>query len=303
MEKYHLSCDGIIAEYAKVDDNQIYDSLQDWINWNHNRGVHSNTLPMWFSYLKKYLRYRGIKIIAEDARDNIDFPHKIKEEKYPLTRGEIRKILDTCSSKNRFRIMAQISSGLRRGELLRLRKKDLDVTTERITINVPAQITKTKKSRITFFSMETQDMIIGMLHGLNDDDFVFGSKNGRNQYTGSSYQKALVNCLEKIGFDQKYSSGTHKISTHSFRAFFITKVSRHDPNLAKYFAGQEQTGDLLMYDRLTLDEKLQRYIEFETDLLIFDEKKETLQEREIAQLRTEVETLREFKKNSLKEES
>ncbi len=68
--------------------------------------------------------------------------------------------------------------------------------------------------------------------------------------------------------DQKYESGHHKITTHSFRAFFITKVSRHDPNLAKYFAGQEQSRDLLMYDRLTVDEKLENYIKFEPDLLI-----------------------------------
>ena len=243
---------------------------------------------------------RGIKIMAEDARDSIDFPHKIKEEKYPLTRGEIRKILNTCSHKNRLRMLAQISSGLRRGELLRLRKKDLDITKERIIVNVPAQIIKTKKSRVTFFSMEIQDVIIGMLNGLNDDDFVFGSRNGRNRYTGSSYQKALIDCLSKIGLNQRYSSGNHKVSTHSFRAFFITKVSRHDPNLAKYFAGQEQTGDLLMYDRLTLDERLQKYIEFESDLLIFDEKKEALQEKEITELRTEVAELREFKKKFVK---
>ena len=69
----------------------------------------------------------------------------------------------------------------------------------------------------------------------------------------------------------KYDSGQYKINTHSFRAFFITKVSRHDPTFAKKLAGQK--GYLLQYDRMTEEEKLEKYIEFEPNLLIFDQSK------------------------------
>ena len=51
-----------------------------------------------------------------------------------------------------------------------------------------------------------------------------------------------------------------------FRAWFITKISRHDPNLAKKWSGQK--GYMLQYDRLTLDEQLDKYLEFEKDLII-----------------------------------
>ncbi len=202
--------------------------------------------------------------------ESLDFPHKISEEKYPLTKKEIKKILDVCSYNNRLRILAQTSSGLRRGELLQLQKKDLDMTRQRITVNVPAKITKTKKSRVTFFSKEVQRILIPRLKNLNDDDKVFSYSNIKLRNIGDSYQQAIVRYLKKIGLSQKYSVGNYKISTHSFRAFFITKVSRHDPNLAKYFAGQEQSRDLLMYDRLTLDERLEKYMEFEPDLLMYD---------------------------------
>ena len=53
QEKYHRSGDQIIAEYLKAEKGQIYDSIQDWINWNSNRGISANTIPMWFSCLKK----------------------------------------------------------------------------------------------------------------------------------------------------------------------------------------------------------------------------------------------------------
>lgn len=223
---------------------------------------------MWFSYLKKYIRYHKVKINNEDASESLDFPHKIREERYPLIRDEIKKILEVSNHDNRLRILAQTSSGLRRGELLQLQKKDLDMTRQRIIVNVPAKITKTKKSRVTFFSKEVQVLLIPKLRKLDDEDKVFSFSNVKLRNIGDSYQQAIIRYLKKTGLAQKYSAGRYKITTHSFRAFFITKVSRHDPNLAKYFAGQEQSRDLLMYDRLTLDERLQKYIEFEPDLLI-----------------------------------
>lgn len=171
---------------------------------------------------------------------------------------------------SKLKILAQTSSGLRRGELLSLKKKDLDIMQKRIIVNVPANITKTKKSRVTFFSKEVQVLLLPKLKKLNDDDKVFSFSNIKQKNIGNSYQTTLKRYLRKIRLDQKYSTGNYKISTHSFRAFFITKVSRHDPNLAKYFAGQEQSKDLLVYDRLTQDEKLEKYIEFEPDLLIYD---------------------------------
>ena len=72
-----------------------------------------------------------------------------------------------------------------------------------------------------------------------------------------------------MGISDKYeTNGRNVITTHSFRAYFITKVSREDPNLAKYFAGQK--GYLLQYDRQTDAEKLAIYIKLEPLLLVSD---------------------------------
>jgi len=56
------------------------------------------------------------------------------------------------------------------------------------------------------------------------------------------------------------------INTHSFRAYGITKLSRHDPNFAKKIAGQK--GYLDQYDRITDEEKLNLYMKYEEDLAI-----------------------------------
>ena len=74
-----------------------------------------------------------------------------------------------------------------------------------------------------------------------------------------------------MGLNQKYESGINQITLHSFRAYFITKVARYDENLSKILAGQR--GYLLQYDRITDEEKLGHYLEFEKELLIYDNTK------------------------------
>jgi len=51
-----------------------------------------------------------------------------------------------------------------------------------------------------------------------------------------------------------------------------TKISRRDYNLAKKWAGQK--GYLLQYDRMEIEDQLEKYIEFESDLLVSNEERQ-----------------------------
>ncbi len=70
----------------------------------------------------------------------------------------------------------------------------------------------------------------------------------------------------------KNSKDNNDINTHSFRAYGITKLSRHDPNFAKKLAGQK--GYLDQYDRMSDDEKLELYQKYEYELTIDQTKKD-----------------------------
>jgi len=127
--------------------------------------------------------------------------------------------------------LAQLSSGLRRGELLQLQKRNLDTTQKRIIVNVPASITKTKKSRVTFFSKEVAPLLKPILKRLDNEDRIFFRGKVDPINISNHYQLMLIKYLEQAGLNQKYESGRHKITTHSFRAFFITKVSRYSESV------------------------------------------------------------------------
>ncbi len=42
------------------------DVYQSWINWSHKKGTSAKTLKVYFSLLKSYIHYRGIKISDKD---------------------------------------------------------------------------------------------------------------------------------------------------------------------------------------------------------------------------------------------
>ena len=281
QEKYQKNMDEVIQEYQNVPNEQVLDSLQDYVNWNENG---AGTIRIYLSRIKKYLHFHGIKFDRDDIADSIDLPKVHEDELHPISLDEFNQILAKTSYKKRMLYLCMASSGMRPNEIMNLRRKDIETGKERLIIHVPAKFTKLKRARTTFFSIEAQEMLLPKLRELNDNDLVFGTGAKSNANTESIN---FLRLISRIGLDDRYESNNrHLLTLYSFRAFFITKLSRHDENLAKKFAGQK--GYLLQYDRLTEDEKLQKYIEFEPDLIINQEQKLKLankqQERELGRV-------------------
>jgi hypothetical protein len=109
-------------------------------------------------------------------------------------------------------------------------------------------------------------MLRPKLRKLNDEDLVFAS-NENSRYAEINAEQKLRRAIVKVGLDMRYeSTNRYYINTHSFRAYGITKISRHDPNFAKKIAGQK--GYLDQYDRITDEEKLELYQKYEIDLIV-----------------------------------
>ena len=249
---------------SEPDEEELYDHLQNWIN---TLNKNPRTIQTYFSQIKKYLHYRGIKMNPLDIRQCLNFPTKYEEDLHPLGIDEIQQILTECDKKRRAMYLTQLSSGMRIGEIVQLRRKDIRMNMGRMTIKIPSWMTKRRRGRTTFVSVEAAKLLLPLIMDLDDDDLVFGTA----QNVSASRMAEIMylhRLLEKNKLNQKYETNSrNQITTHSFRAFFITRVSRHDANLAKYFAGQK--GYLMQYDRLTDEEKLESYMKFETSLLIY----------------------------------
>jgi integrase len=231
------------------------------------------TVCMYFSRVKVYLHYMGIKLDTQDVKHELSFKRVSQEEKYGLTLDNINKILDGIYYPMKVQLMCQLSSLMRIGEIVQIRKKHLILDKQNIIVKIPSEIAKLKKARTTFFSKEASDLLRPKLKILSANDLVFGSHDDGILAEQNSGQ-ILRRHLTRIGLDMKNSKGNNEINTHSFRAYGITKLSRHDENFGKILAGQK--GYLLQYDRLSQDDKLALYEKYEHELTIDQTKKDKI---------------------------
>ena len=67
MEKYGKT--DFVSELKEYDHDQLFDFLQAWINWN--KGRNPRTVVNFFSRIKKYLHYRGIRLDPQDIKEAI----------------------------------------------------------------------------------------------------------------------------------------------------------------------------------------------------------------------------------------
>ena len=286
---------------SRPSDEHVYDYLQARINALQARKMSPSTISIYFCHIRQYLHYMGIKLHSTDIRQYLNFPKKQVEELRPLELDTFQKILKACSAKREMLYLAQSSSGMRIGEMVQLRKKDIHRDLARLMVKIPAAFTKTGVARTTFFSAEAAKLVIPRLKKIGDLDRVFGNdKDARNNARREA--KYIAALQKKMGISDKYeTTGRNAITTHSFRAFFITKVSREDPNLAKHFAGQK--GYLLQYDRQTDAEKLATYMEFEPLLLVSDKARDQEKIRKLENENSKVAELerknREFERKNM----
>jgi len=271
-------------ERIKDDEDEIFDTLNKWIAWNYRNGVTST--KQYFGSVNQFFYYMKIKLNQIDVRLNIKFPKKHYEELYPMKLEEVKRLLDVMPYKKRALYLAKLSSGMRINEICYIKKKDIDLSRERLMIKIPAKYTKTKRARTTFISLEASKMILPTLLKLNDNDRVWSNIVTISE--GSLFSRYV----DKAGLgDLKYeTTGRRMINTHSFRAYFITKVSRYDRDLALILAGQGSKATELEYDRLSPEEKLDLYMKVEPTLIIDSTERDKVkmeeQKKEITELRS-----------------
>ena len=315
-EKHQSTPDQICGELIEIRTKQgdekfedtLYDFIQEWIDWNVTKCAGAYTIRTRFSILRSYLYFLGVKTNPQDIKQLLKFPRKTVEEKYPLKKQELRDLViaHARNPKRQALYLACSSSGMRLGEALHIKKKDLDFSLDRIMVRIDAKYTKTQTGRTTFVSKECKEKIMTYYQKLNDNDYVFTNSKGDFKTRGRSEQMAFASALERLGYNEKYSSnGFYKITSHSFRAYFFTLATRkHDENYAHKMTGHG--GYLMQYDRMNDEEKLKMYLELEPDLVVFYQTKNELDiqrlQREVGEVEQLKQEIQELRKNQAEQD-
>jgi len=224
----------------------------------------ANSIDAIKQFLKQYKIYLDDDFWSRLRRRGLGNKPMIIEK--PLTPQMLKKILNHADVKARSMFLTMASSGIRVGELVKIRINDLelDKTPGRIKIVYRgADTVKTKKSRTSFISNEAAESLKDWLNyrdrslkisesrmnledkHMNIDDrvFPFSTNNVRHIWAGL-ITKAEMD--EKFKFPGKIRGDSknltverYMIHPHCLRKMFRTYMSKHNRDIAELNMGHE----------------------------------------------------------------
>ena len=276
----------------KKDIKEYYGYLVKSNSKKTGRPFAPKTIIVYMSALRGYLEEHDIifsprfwKKLHKKGKGN----DTILEDRIP-TREELEKILTHGNSRDRAFFMIMLSSGMREEELCKITDKHIDFESNPVMIKIPAHISKTKKRRFTFISIEAKT---SLLEWLKIKDAYFKNKvkkskglkdyfkhkygiqlrleEGGNRifpYRPNAPQTWWNRLLNKAGFtDKDPNTGYYTLHLYTLRKFANTKLKTVcNMLMVDMWIGHEVPYD---YEKWTLQEHKQEYNKGMNNLLVY----------------------------------
>lgn len=315
-----------LYEMQKNEDskNKVYVVLNDFKNWllidhpeivyfmgknkNQRRTIkarHANTVSTYLKMIRVIFEEIGdIELSTRKFWSKIKIPTPEEDEPEPFTKKQMRLLLDRCSNQTKLKYMTMKDTSMRVSEMVQIRKRDVDLSLERIAITIQARYTKTRRSRLGFITKETEPMFRRLLNHKNEDDLLFGTTE--DVYTAKGSEKALFTYYREDlakdypEFGEIYqSNGRHKKTIHCIRSFTATQCAEAiDEMWAHAYIGHKKYLDQYIRNKNKL---LKNFLRSESYLMVYenvevvdsDERVKTL-ESKLDKMQTDMSSLTEL---------
>jgi integrase len=299
-----------IDEYLHLEKHNYLKDLTDYRNTMEDKAPRTMRS---YLYNCKYI----IEICTDyqfDRERKRRFASLVKGTRKPITQDAvlnheiIRKIISHASVQARASILVMATSGVRIGELIKLKNENFDF--EKRMITIPMQVSKTHERRITFFTSECAEALkIWMAYRPTymkqiekqctrikpgykfDDQRMFPLSN-------TSLRESIHNATKNAGL-KTIDQGTRRITIapHSFRKWFSTTAKNTMNNdLVEVLMGHELPFGGA-YFKMSEADMMKEYRRYENSLLIGSDEnvRSTLEnvESELSLLRSENLALKE----------
>ena len=258
-----------LLEGIRTAKTNVYTLLDDYVDWLSKSGLSPNSIKDYIASSVKFLRTYDVEINRDLLRDKVSLPrtYSVTRDRIP-TPEELKRLLLHTNIRGKAVLTALASSGMRSGELLSLRVKDIDFSKRPATVSLRAEITKDRLERICFMSDEAAAFLKEYLgeRGKNPDAYVFQGRHqgvdneGKVKFVRGEWENKpmsywnldviVSSTLRAAGLLQKDEHGRDIIHVHSFRKFFFTRMLG--------VLGREMT-EALMGHRQFLDSAYRRY--------------------------------------------
>ena len=276
--------DDLFEEISKTHSNDkiyvLFSHFKEWLLVDHpeivyylGRGKkqkrtikarHANTARLYLITVRSIFEEIGnLEINSRLFNKRVKIPKAEEEDPEPFTPEQMRLFLDRCSNHSKLKYMVLKDTGCRIGELVQLRKRDLDLEKYPVEIKIQARYTKTKKARIAFITRETTPMVKRLLGKKQDDELVFGSNEDVDVAKAAEktlfayYRNQMVKDYPEFG-EIYQSNNRHKKTIHSIRSFTATQCANavdetwghgyvgHKKYLGQYIRNQEKHAEMFL---------------------------------------------------------
>lgn len=290
--------------------------------WLHIKKTDApKTIHVKLSAIKSVLRKNRIELdqVFWDDINNLSTNVKVTRDMEP-TKEIIQQVLNQGDVKSRALFLAQLSSGMRIGELCSLKFEDIDFSKERpmVTVRYSSNDSKTQKNkqepRTTFFSREAHEVIkewmkirqdyldrvsksTNFSRTLPDGTVIKATKSSQDDRlfpftTATARIRMLQPMLKRAKLAElNKNSDRFKFRTTSFRQYFKKHMCKYDQLIANQLTGH--SGYMSMYTEIKdNDTLLKHYLEGEKYLLVYTtETESSAQQLEINELKQQVDSL------------
>jgi integrase len=267
--KYSLSVDDIISEIKK-NRADPYSLLTEYARHLGEHKISTLTLKQRVVTVKNFLEYHDIDISPRRFKLKVKLPKTIRKNKEALSKEDIAKILNAASDiRLKTYVLLLAATGMRAGEALSTRIKDLDLDSNPSKLFVRGEYTKTRTDRIIFLTDEVARQLKSWLDykyrtrrichkgeqdgktiteyrspTKKDTDLIFAvyQDSEKPNYLWIYYDllKSFQKTLDRIGRGAREDGNERRrqITLHSFRRFVKTTISDLGyADYSEYFIG------------------------------------------------------------------
>ena len=152
--KYSLDIDDMISKIRK-NKYDPYSLLSGYARHLGEHKISAFTLKQRVITVKNFLEYHDIDISPRRFKLKVKLPRTIRKNKEALSKEDIAEILNAASDiRLKTYVLLLAATGMRAGEALSIRIKDMDLDSNPSRLFVRGEYTKTRTDRIIFITDE-----------------------------------------------------------------------------------------------------------------------------------------------------
>jgi integrase len=200
--KYSLHLDDIISKIKK-NKADPYRLLTEYTQYLGKHNISTLTIKQRVVTVKNFLEYHDIDISPRRFKLKVKLPRTVRKYKEALSKEDIVEILNAAPDiRIKTYVLLLAATGMRAGEALSIRIKDLDLHSKPVKLFIRGEYTKTRTDRSIFLTDEAAHQLKSWI------DYKY--RNRRICYRGKQGEKTITEYRTPIRKDTDLIFAVHQ---------------------------------------------------------------------------------------------